>query len=212
MKINQILKYILQHQRPDCYIDTIISCCPQRWDISGGIPSFHIPPPQPPFTMAGGLGAPIPTKLKHKHKEKSSGVLGWVAGSKKRRQPAQQRADGSLGTRSQNSNYDENHGSARKLWGPTEDANRKRRSFLKHDPLNVHQMILKYLQGSVRPPITSVQEMANLVVGICVNVFDQYRVPDEYQFFEFFVSFIFCQKVDLLYPLLLNIYQLSPTN
>jgi len=221
------------NQLPNCDIDTIISCCPQRWDDSSEIPPTHIPqapipgqipkpgpthshrpfdiPPRPaekfgsappipptllpphpdPAVRPGSLGFQMPTKSKLKRKEKSSGVLGWMGGGAKRGRlygqdggpAARQRRDGSL-----DSNYDaSDDGTRRRRKFNSEEAKERRQAFLKNDPLNVHQMILKYLQGSARSPITSVQDMANLVVGICVNVFDQYRVPDEYQFFEFFV-------------------------
>ncbi|KAI9640932.1 hypothetical protein NHQ30_010773 [Ciborinia camelliae] len=63
---------------------------------------------------------------------------------------------------------------------------RKRLALLRQDPLNVHQKALKYLQGTTRRPITSAYDVARLVVDSCINLFDQYQVPDEFQFFDFF--------------------------
>jgi hypothetical protein len=72
--------------------------------------------------------------------------------------------------------------------GPTASAaeKRKRLALLRQDPLNVHQKVLKHLQSPMRPPITSIYDVASLVVHSCINVFDQYQVPDEFRFFEFF--------------------------
>jgi hypothetical protein len=71
--------------------------------------------------------------------------------------------------------------------GPSSVEERKKRlALLEQDPLNVHQMILKHLQGEARAPITSVYELAKIITDSCVNLFDPYQAPDEFQFFDFF--------------------------
>jgi len=54
------------------------------------------------------------------------------------------------------------------------------------DPLDVQQTILRYLKSSARAPITTTYELANLITNSCANVFDQYSVPDAFQFLDFF--------------------------
>jgi hypothetical protein len=51
---------------------------------------------------------------------------------------------------------------------------------IRDDPLDVHQTILRYLKSSVRAPIRTVYELANLITNSCANVFDQYSVPDAF--------------------------------
>ncbi|EPE36603.1 Ankyrin repeat-containing protein [Glarea lozoyensis ATCC 20868] len=68
---------------------------------------------------------------------------------------------------------------------PTSSSEESRLRF-QADPLNVHQMVMKHLQGSARAPIKSVYELASLISDSCANVFDQYRVDKDYQFFDFF--------------------------
>jgi hypothetical protein len=55
-----------------------------------------------------------------------------------------------------------------------------------NDELDVLEMILLYLKGSARAPVTTVYDMANLITVSCANVFDQYSVPDAFQFLDFF--------------------------
>lgn len=57
---------------------------------------------------------------------------------------------------------------------------------LPDDPLNVHQMVLKYLKQPLRAPITSTYNLASLIADSCANVFDPFRIPDEFQFLDFF--------------------------
>ncbi|TVY16365.1 Ankyrin repeat domain-containing protein [Lachnellula arida] len=57
---------------------------------------------------------------------------------------------------------------------------------IREDPLDVHQTILRYLKLSARAPITTIYELANLIINSCANVFDQYSVPDAFQFLDFF--------------------------
>lgn len=52
--------------------------------------------------------------------------------------------------------------------------------------VDVHHMILEYLKGSARAPVTSVYDLAKVITNTCANVFDQYTIPDTLQFFEFF--------------------------
>ena len=55
-----------------------------------------------------------------------------------------------------------------------------------YDPMDVHQRILNHLKRAERAPITTIYELANLITNTCVNVFDQYTVPDAFQFLDFF--------------------------
>lgn len=57
---------------------------------------------------------------------------------------------------------------------------------IRDDPLDVHQTILRYLKGSARSPITTIYDLANLITNCCANTFDQYSVPDAFQFLDFF--------------------------
>jgi hypothetical protein len=78
--------------------------------------------------------------------------------------------------------------------GPTssieQENKRRRQAFLQEDPLNVHQTILKNLYGLARAPITSAYDLAMLITSSCVDVFDQYKIPPDFQFFDFFESSI----------------------
>lgn len=83
---------------------------------------------------------------------------------------------------------------ARQSSGPTssieQENKRRRQAFLRDDPLNVHQTILKNLYGLARSPITSASDLAMLITSSCVDVFDQYKIPSDFQFFDFFESSI----------------------
>ncbi|KAF7502109.1 hypothetical protein GJ744_007110 [Endocarpon pusillum] len=225
--------------------DTVISCCPQRWDIwSGDSPPQPLPPPptpppptppppppSPPRPPHGGrdpppppvnlLGDPPPpaspgpegplpvhrrdppppppplasrsmvpilvaagprqeSKRKGKREPRAE-LLAWVSGSKSSRAPKRAKAEGRVYAQSDGTLEERSESRP-----STSEEKKKRWDFLQRDPLNVHQMILKHLQGSARAPITSVYDLANLVTDTCVNVFDQYEVPDEFQFFDFF--------------------------
>lgn len=50
----------------------------------------------------------------------------------------------------------------------------------------LQQTILRYLKSSARAPIMTIYELANLITNSCANVFDQYSVPDAFQFLDFF--------------------------
>ncbi|PMD66047.1 uncharacterized protein K444DRAFT_701550 [Hyaloscypha bicolor E] len=49
---------------------------------------------------------------------------------------------------------------------------------------------LNHLTLSSRTPIASVYDLATLITDCCANVFDQYHIPDEFQFLDFFERFI----------------------
>jgi hypothetical protein len=115
----------------------------------------------------------------------SKGVLAWVAGgsSKNKKGKAHGKdfvhhffAPGAP----------EGNKSSRPTSSIEREEKRRRQTFLQQDPLNVHQTILKNLQGSARAPITSVYDLAKLITSSCVDVFDQYRIPPDFQFFDFF--------------------------
>lgn len=63
---------------------------------------------------------------------------------------------------------------------------RKSKRSMREDSMDVKQTILKYLESKARAQITDIYELANLIANSCVNVFDQYSVPDAFQFLEFF--------------------------
>lgn len=47
-------------------------------------------------------------------------------------------------------------------------------------------MVLKHLRQPFRAPVTSAYDLATLITDSCVSVFDPLRVPDEFQFLDFF--------------------------
>jgi hypothetical protein len=49
---------------------------------------------------------------------------------------------------------------------------------------------LNHLTLSSKTPIASVYDLATLITDCCANVFDQYHIPDEFQFLDFFERFI----------------------
>jgi hypothetical protein len=121
-----------------------------------------------------------------KKAEPSSGMLEWMAGksvkgsrSKSKRSPDVALADNADHLRTERD---------RMLNSPASSTaeKKKRLALLRQDPLNVHQKILKHLQSSTRRPITSIYDVASLVVHSCIDVFDQYQVEEEFQFFDFF--------------------------
>ena len=113
-------------------------------------------------------------------KAENSGVLGWLAGAGKGRKGRRDSID-PLGFIPPG---EAKH--SRPTSSIDQEEKRRRRAFLQVDPLNVHQTILKHLQGTARAPVTSAYEMAKLITNTCTDVFDQYRIPPEYQFFDFF--------------------------
>ncbi|KAG9248494.1 hypothetical protein BJ878DRAFT_27946 [Calycina marina] len=148
---------------------------PALWQPAPGEPEFMV------------LDSDQTPKHKPKRKpEKIGGVLEWLAGPKKGKSSDQTgptrppKAESSF-----DSDYDASDDGNRRT-KDTVEAKRKRQAQLRNDPLNVHQMVLKHLQGSARAPIASVKDLQNLIIDSVVNVFDQYQVPDEFQFFEFF--------------------------
>lgn len=114
-------------------------------------------------------------------REPGTGALAWMTGSKAYRASKKAKSDAPEPVQSGGSLHERPDSRP-----STSEEKKKRWDFLQKDPLNVHQMILKHLQGSARAPITSVYDLANLVTDACVNVFDQYEVPDEFEFFDFF--------------------------
>jgi hypothetical protein len=120
-----------------------------------------------------------PDELKNKNKAiiNPSGILTWMAGGKKtkgRKSP--------IGPIFPTGEVKD----SRPTSSIEQEERRRRRVFLQLDPLNVHQTILKHLQGTTRAPITSAYDLAKLITNSCANVFDQYRTPPDFQFFDFF--------------------------
>jgi hypothetical protein len=142
-------------------------------------------PPRPlltPITESAPVERPTNPEPQSQHpktkigSKRPGGILEWMARTKGASAPADEK-----GLRPRLSILDKTDKQA-----PAEE---KKPIFLE-DLLDVHQKILNHLRGSARPPITSVYDMASLIADSCANVFDPYRIPDEYQFFDFFESSI----------------------
>lgn len=113
-----------------------------------------------------------------KSKRDNAAVFKWMAGTsapKRSEFPQRESGQDSLFT-----------GDDKELPRPSTEDRRQRMDFLKQDPLNVHQRILKHLQGEARTAITSVYDLASIITESCVGLFDPYQVSDEFQFFDFF--------------------------
>lgn len=54
------------------------------------------------------------------------------------------------------------------------------------DPLNVAQIITRYLCKKNRNAVGSVHDLASVIATCCVDVFDPYIAPEPYLFFDFF--------------------------
>lgn len=122
---------------------------------------------------------------KSKSRKEPSGVFEWMTGTSSSKQPTSGKTKTAKGAgRLLVPNFEHVNAGHRRP-SSAEEWN-KRLAFLEQDPLNVHQIILKHLQGKVRAPITSVYELANLITDTCVNLFDPYRASDDFQFFDFF--------------------------
>ncbi|KAF7939003.1 uncharacterized protein EAE98_001339 [Botrytis deweyae] len=149
-----------------------------------GLKAFHISKGQERLNASNKMTDSRPLERStpnQKRFEPKGGVLGWLSGAPKKssKMPrAKSRRDQSRNTDDQHVTFDSPDSSTAEK--------RKRLAVLRQDPLNVHQKVLKYLQSSTRPPIVSPYDVANLVVDMCVNLFDQYQVPEEFQFFDFF--------------------------
>ena len=61
----------------------------------------------------------------------------------------------------------------------------------KDDPLNVLNGIIEDVNSKTRPPVRSVHDLAVLITGRCIGVFDRHRIgSDDYQFLDMFESSI----------------------
>jgi len=157
---------------------------PPGW--SSGAHPLAPPPPVPPMATRGDPGiVTIEPGISHsqpnRSKSKASGgnnLFEFLGGKKK----ASTRKDKVV----RDSNDDASFDRQLKSRASSADERRRRLAFLQNDPLNIHQIIMKHLQGSARAPITSVYDLANLITDSCVNLFAQDQAPEEFQFFEFF--------------------------
>lgn len=76
-----------------------------------------------------------------------------------------------------------------------------------HDlPLDVRQATLKYLVKQERDAITSVHQMAEVIINSCANIFSTYHVSNEFQFLDFFERSI--ETVVCLFTFILVVYYL----
>ncbi|KLJ07588.1 hypothetical protein EMPG_16946 [Blastomyces silverae] len=195
--------------------NTIISCFPQRWDVWSGQPppaakaNFETASPPnpiivdlPPFPdtetrtnrsefHGRGHGHDFVShgKVKDKSRSESGFMLGWVTGKTPKSGfnrrgffAKTQRWRASVVHQDWYYRYmDESSSSSGQS-----SIEKRRLALLKRDPLNVHQMILSHIGLKTRDPLTSAQDLAQLIASFCIGLFDQYSVPDEYQFFDFF--------------------------
>jgi hypothetical protein len=115
-------------------------------------------------------------KSKDKGKNDPPSFLAWMAGKKKKGR--KDSIDAGFPLRKTRD--------SRPTSSIEQEERKKRRAFLQLDPLNVQQTILKHLQGTTRAPLTSAYDLANLVTNSCADVFDQFKSPPEFQFFDFF--------------------------
>ena len=149
------------------------------------------PPPPPNLAAAQNRDAGLvivnlgDAKSKSKVKpDTSKGMVAWMASGRskekkrKRKSYAKDSVD-PLFAAEENKN-------SRPASSIEREENRRRQTFFQQDPLNIHQAILKNLQGSARAPITSVYGLAKLITSSCTDVFDQYKIPPDFQFFDFF--------------------------
>lgn len=61
----------------------------------------------------------------------------------------------------------------------------------KNDPLNVLNGVIEDMSSKTRPPVRSVYDLAMLITGRCIGVFDRHAVHDgDYQFLDMFESSI----------------------
>ncbi|OJD16063.1 hypothetical protein AJ78_03736 [Emergomyces pasteurianus Ep9510] len=194
--------------------DTIISCFPQRWDVWSSLhplatgaeyetaplrdltdseapPALHTETRTSHSQYHGhGFGNINHGKTKEKSKGESGFMLGWVTGKKPKpglvrrdtHSRTQRWRDSLVDEERHHSRYAEAVGSS----GNSSYIERRRLALLKRDPLNVHQMILSHIGLKTRDPLTSAHDLAHLITSFCIDLFDKYRVPDEYQFFDFF--------------------------
>ncbi|KAI9642366.1 hypothetical protein NHQ30_009170 [Ciborinia camelliae] len=137
--------------------DTVISCCPQRWDVMANVNEARVPDLH---DMSAG---PSSAHIKTYENE------GLPVHNEARRIP-----DSKIDSDEQNNKPNSFQGK------------KQRQIFLDKDPLNVHQMVLKHLQRTARPSIQSAYQLAKLITDTCANIFNPYDIPDEFQFFEFF--------------------------
>ncbi|OJD27330.1 hypothetical protein ACJ73_01282 [Blastomyces percursus] len=195
--------------------NTVISCFPQRWDVWSGQPPLvagaNFETASPPNPIIIGL-PPFPDaetrtnhselhwrghgydyvshgKAKDKNKSESGFMLGWVTGKKTKSGFNRRGFYGKTQRLRVSAIHQERY------YRYTDESNsssgqssieKRRLALLKRDPLNVHQMILSHIGLKTRDPLTSAQDLAQLIASFCIGLFDQYSVPDEYQFFDFF--------------------------
>ncbi|RDW57478.1 hypothetical protein BP6252_13738 [Coleophoma cylindrospora] len=54
------------------------------------------------------------------------------------------------------------------------------------EPLGIRNMVLKAIETTDPSKIKSVYDLSNIIINSCASVFDQHRVPQAFQFLEFF--------------------------
>ncbi|EGE77142.1 hypothetical protein BDDG_00079 [Blastomyces dermatitidis ATCC 18188] len=158
--------------------DTIISCFPRRWDVWSGQPppaaeaDFETASPPNPIIIDLPQFPDTETRTNRSEFHGRGHGHDYASHGKMRDKILQERHYRYTDERSSSS------GQA--------SIEKRRLALLKRDPLNVHQMILSHIGLKTRDPLTSAQDLAQLIASFCIGLFDQYSVPDEYQFFDFF--------------------------
>ena len=69
------------------------------------------------------------------------------------------------------------------------------------DSMNVHQKVLRHLTSTNRRPVTSAHNLACIIADLYTGLFDQDKIPEDFQFFEFFEREI-CRLVRRLFMLI----------
>jgi hypothetical protein len=54
------------------------------------------------------------------------------------------------------------------------------------DSMNVHQKVLRHLTSTNRRPVTSTHSLACLIADLYTGLFDEYKMPEEFLFLDFF--------------------------
>ena len=70
------------------------------------------------------------------------------------------------------------------------------------DPMSISQNIFFHLSRGSRESVGTVYELASLITTHCVDIFDTNRIPEDYQFFEFFEQSINDVVSSTIHPLI----------
>ncbi|KAH9906808.1 hypothetical protein F4778DRAFT_723465 [Xylariomycetidae sp. FL2044] len=157
--------------------DTVISCAPVDFDSPIGDSAWrmadpHQPSPQPGVAQenTGSLAANVPRawgRSKARKRTQRPAMFDFPFGHPEHSQP--HRHPFNEGGEEDSHLWIENFASE-----------------MKFRPLNVHHNILRYLRTTHRPQISSPYQLASVIANLSANVFDDHKIPPEFQFFDFF--------------------------